>query len=93
MKPHNYNKKIIVIRREKTIIKLILAFFPDLYIHNIHFTVDDNTADIIMKVIFLTDLDRLIAIGGKHGTYIKSVNQIFNEYIYPIKIECEVGPI
>ena len=46
-----------------------------------------------MKVIFLTDLDRLIAIGGKYGTYIKSVNQIFNEYIYPVKIECEVGNI
>jgi hypothetical protein len=87
------NKKMMVIRREKTIIRLILAFFPDLYIHNINFTIDDKTADIIMKVIFLTDLDRLIAIGGKYGTYIKSVNQIFNEYIYPVKIECEVGNI
>ena len=87
------NKKIMVIRREKTIIRLILAFFPDVYIHRIFFTIDDTNADIIMKVIFLTDLDRLIAIGGKNGTYIKLVNQIFNKYIYPLKLQCEVGSL
>jgi hypothetical protein len=93
MKVINSNRKLMLIRSEKTIIRLIFAFFPDIYIHNIYFTIDDKTADIIMKVILLTELDRLIAIGGKNGTYIKSVNQIFNKYIYPLKIQCEVGSL
>jgi transcription antitermination factor NusA-like protein len=86
------NKKILVIRLEKTIAKMVFGFFPDVYIHNLNLEIDKNTGDIIVTVILLTDLDRLIAIGAK-GNYIKAVNEIFNKYIFPMKVKCEVGKI
>lgn len=86
------DKKILVIRLEKTIAKMVFGFFPDVYIHNLNLGIDKNTGDIIVTVILLTDLDRLIAIGAK-GNYIKAVNEIFDLYIYPVKIRCEIGRI
>ena len=86
------NKKLLVIRLEKTIAKMVFGFFPDVYIHNLDLEIDKNTGDIIITVILLTYEDRLIAIGAK-GNYIKAVNEIFEKYIYPVKIKCEVGGI
>ena len=86
------NKKLLVIRLEKTIVKLIFGFFPDVYIDDIIFEIDNKTADINMIVIVLTDEDRKIAIGAK-GSYIKAVNEVFDNYIFPVKIICKVGKL
>jgi hypothetical protein len=84
------NKKLLVIRLEKTIAKMVFGFFPDVYIHNLDLEIDKNTGDIIITVFLLTYEDRLIAIGAK-GNYIKAVNEIFDKYIFPVTIKCEVG--
>ena len=86
------NKKLLIIRLEKTIAKMVFGFFPDVYIHNLILEIDNNTGDIIITAVLLTYEDRLIAIGAK-GNYIKAVNEIFDKYIYPVKIECKVGQI
>jgi hypothetical protein len=86
------SKKLLVIRLEKTIAKMVFGFFPDVYIHNLDLEIDNNTGDIIITVVLLTYEDRLIAVGAK-GNYIKAVNEIFEKYIYPVKIKCEVGQI
>ncbi|MFX1322383.1 MAG: hypothetical protein ACFFAQ_12150 [Promethearchaeota archaeon] len=82
----------MIIRLEKTIIKLIFGFFPDVYIYDIIFEIDNKTADINMIIIVLTDKDRKIAIGAK-CSYIKAVNEVFDNYIFLVKIKCEVGEL
>ncbi|MFX0043093.1 MAG: hypothetical protein ACFE8L_09285 [Candidatus Hodarchaeota archaeon] len=84
------SKKILVIRLEKTIVKMVFGFFPDVYIHNLDLEIDKNTGDIIITVFLLTYEDRLIAIGA-NGNYIKAVNEIFDKYIFPVKIKCKVS--
>lgn len=83
--------KVIIIRAEKTLIKLILSFFPDTYVHEI--TLDkDCTGKIIVNLYFIFYKDRGIAI-GRRGEYIKLVNEIFKndielEYDDDIEIRC-----
>ena len=84
--------KVIIIRAEKTLIKLILGFFPDTYVHEI--TLDkDSTGKIIVNLYFIFYKDRGIAI-GRRGEYIKLVNEIFKneielEYDVDIEIRCQ----
>ncbi len=85
------NNKVIIIRKEKTLIKLILGFFPDTYVHQI--TLDqDCTGKIFINLHFIFYEDRGIAI-GRRGEYIKLVNEIFKEdiekeYPYDFEIRC-----
>jgi len=73
------NNKVIIIRAEKTLIKLILGFFPDTYVHEI--TLDkDCTGKIFVNLHFIFYEDRGIAI-GRGGEYIKLVNEIFKKDI------------
>lgn len=73
------NNKVIIIRAEKTLIKLILGFFPDTYVHEI--TLDkDCTGKIFVNLHFIFYEDRGIAI-GRRGEYIKLVNEIFKKDI------------
>ena len=85
------NNKVIIIRAEKTLIKLILGFFPDTYVHEI--TLDtDRTGKVIVNLHYIFYEDRGIAI-GRGGEYIKLVNEIFKkdvelEYDYDFEIRC-----
>ena len=86
------NNKVIIIRAEKTLIKLILGFFPDTYVHEI--TLDmDCTGKIFVYLHFIFYEDRGIAI-GRRGEYIKLVNEIFKkdielEYDDDFEIRCK----
>jgi superfamily II DNA or RNA helicase len=82
------DKKVLIIRAEKTLIKLIFGFFPDVTIHDIEFLVDDYSDKTIVNVFFYTYEERAIAIGRK-GEYIKVLNSILNDYLFPIKISCK----
>lgn len=89
------DKKLIIIRAENTLIKLLIGFFPDLYIHNIEIEMNIFTGKRYIVVGVLSYEERAIAIGCK-GDYIKAVNKLFENYIIfenngtPIKIECKV---
>jgi len=72
------NRKILVIRAETTLIKLIFSFFDDIYIHNVR--TNENQKRTIVDVLFLSNKDRAVAV-GKEGKYIKSVNYLFRNYI------------
>lgn len=82
------DKKVLIIRAEKTLIKLIFGFFLDVAIHDIEFLLDDHSDKIIVNVLFYTYEERAIAIGRK-GDYIKALNSILNDYLFPIKISCK----
>ena len=89
------NHKILIIRSENILINLLFGFFPDTYIHDVKLEFNEDIGMKIVHVQFLSYEERGIAIGGK-GDYIKTVNQIFENYIEfekqfpPIKIQCEV---
>ena len=72
------NRKILVIRAETTLIKLIFSFFDDIYIHNIQ--KNENPRRNIIDILFLSNKDRAVAV-GKKGKYIKTVNYLFKNYI------------
>ena len=91
-------KKILIIREEPTLIRLIFSFFEDTYIHNV-MLIEGSTRDII-NVLFLFDRDRAVAV-GIDGSYIKAVNSIFRNYItlnypfnknesYPLEVRCNL---
>jgi len=89
------NKKILFIRSETTLIKLLFSFFPDTYIHDIAIHIVESTAEILITIYFLLYEDRGIAV-GRGGKYIKVINQIFEDYVVlekfyknPIKISCD----
>ena len=91
-------EKILIIRAENTLIRLIISFFPDTYIHDI--TLDNgleknvNNKKNIITLLFIFYKDRGIAI-GRSGGYINVVNEIFEKYIFfedystPIEIKCD----
>jgi len=90
------NKKILIIRDERTLLRLLYNFFPDPYVHDIRVyrNVYSGKKDTIVG--FLSFVERGIAIGCK-GEYIKAVNKLFENYIFfdnddsfPINIKCEV---
>ena len=91
------DKKVLVIRAEQTLIKLLFSFFPDTYIHDILLNFNDKNNEKIISVNFLSFEERGIAV-GRNGDYIKSVNEIFQKYVnfresfyddFKIKIQCE----
>ncbi len=89
----NLESKILIIRAEKVLIKLLFGFFPDPYIHDLKLVNEQNGSKTII-VYFLSFKDRGIAIGRK-GKYIKAINEIFEKFVIledvetPIKIKCE----
>ncbi|MFX0070278.1 MAG: hypothetical protein ACFFAO_04225 [Candidatus Hermodarchaeota archaeon] len=88
------NKKILIIRSESTLIKLLFSFFPDTYIHDITLTINEDGEKVI-NVLFLFYKDRGIAV-GKSGNYIKLLNEVFRKYVQlenngtPLKIKCDL---
>jgi len=95
------NKKILIIREESTLIRLVFSFFEDVYIHNV-MLIESPTVDII-DVLFLFKKDRAVAV-GIDGGYIKAVNYIFRNYIsfnypfnkiesYPVELRCSLTTI
>jgi hypothetical protein len=95
------NKKILIIREETTLIRLIFSFFEDVYIHNV-ILIENPTKDII-DVLFLFKKDRAVAV-GIDGAYIKTVNYIFRNYIsynypfnkiqgFPVELRCSLTKI
>lgn len=89
----NLERKILIIRAEKVLIKLLFGFFPDPYIHDLKLVNKQNGSKTVI-VYFLSFKDRGIAIGRK-GEYIKAINEIFEKFVIledvetPIKIKCE----
>ena len=92
------NRKILLIRAETTLIKLIFSFFDDIYIHNVR--TNKNSKRTIVDVLFLSNKDRAVAV-GKQGKYIKSVNYLFKNHIsihnpiyktgsIPLEIRCSL---
>ena len=91
-------KKILLIRAENNLIKLLFGFFPDPYIHDIKIEINEKKIKTI-TICFISFEERGIAI-GRSGDYIKAVNEIFEKYIIfekkeiPFsKIKCELVKI
>jgi len=95
------NRKILVIRAETTLIKLIFSFFDDIYIHNVQ--KNENPKRNIIDILFLSYKDRAVAV-GKKGTYIKTVNYLFKNFIsfknhikksgsIPLELRCSLTSI
>lgn len=95
-------KKVLFIRNENELIKLLFSFFPDTYIHDVQISwifssdfVDSTIKEILISIYFLSYEDRGIAV-GKKGSYIQTVNKLFRHFIYvqneeyPIRIECNL---
>ena len=90
-------KKVIMIRAENTLIKLLFGFFPDPYIHDIKIEINDINGKKIktITICFLSFEERGIAI-GRRGNYINAVNKLFKNYVIfknqniPIEIKCEL---
>ena len=90
-------KKVVMIRAENTLIKLLFSFFPDPYIHDIKIEINEENGKKIKTIIiyFLSFEERGIAI-GRRGAYIKAVNEIFEKYIIyekkalPINLKCKL---
>ncbi|MHA1687846.1 MAG: hypothetical protein ACTSUN_00665 [Promethearchaeota archaeon] len=85
-----FNKKVLIVRNETTLMNLLHELFPDTYIHDLRFD-NENT----ISVCFLTWEERGIAC-GTNGDYIKTVNQLFKHHIHFEKpvgeliIKCEL---
>jgi hypothetical protein len=95
------SKKILIIREEPTLIRLIFSFFEDTYIHNVRLN-EGPTRDII-NVLFSFNKDGAVAV-GIDGRYIKAVNYIFRNYItlnyrfnkfesYPLELKCSLTTV
>jgi hypothetical protein len=94
-----YKKKILIIRAEKTLIRLIFTLFQDTYIHDVRLILN-NSNKIIILLEFLNEQDKIIAVGNK-GSYIKTVNTLIDSYLsyhicskiskkIPIEIKCGI---
>jgi len=95
------SRKLLVIRAETTLIKLIFSFFDDIYIHNVR--TNENPKRDMVDVLFLSNKDRAVAV-GKEGKYIKTVNYLFKNYIsfknpvkktgcIPLELRCSLTTI
>ncbi len=90
-------KKILIIRAENNLIRLLFGLFPDPYIHDIKVEINEcngiNTKTIV--IYFVTFEERGIAI-GRRGDYIKAVNELFKRFVIfesqniPFHIKCEL---
>ena len=91
----NLASKVLIIRAEKKLIKLLFGFFPDLYIHDIDFAICKHSGRVNATIFFLSFEERGIAV-GRNGEYIKAINKIFEKHIifqdevHSIKIKCEL---
>ncbi|MBD3253990.1 MAG: hypothetical protein GF383_02805 [Candidatus Lokiarchaeota archaeon] len=89
------HKKVLFIRRVSTVGKLLFAFFPDLYVHDIEVEKVETQKRKIFKIYLLTWDCRGIAL-GRGGSYIKAINEIFSRYItiedafYSFKLNCDI---
>lgn len=87
------NKKVMIIKSESSLIRLLFSLFPDTYIHDVIVDINESGTRVI-TILFYFYKDRGIAI-GRNGTYIKIINSIFDEYVYlesyntPIEIKCD----
>jgi len=97
------NKKVLIIREELSLGRLLFSLFQDTYIHDIQLDHTGGSSKKIMKIMFLVDRDRAIAIGND-GNYIKTINFMFEYYIdfkyydnkvikIPLEIRCELAKI
>lgn len=89
-------KKLLIIRDEKTLLRLLYNFFPDPYVHDIIVHRNVYSGKIEIVVGFLSFVERGIAIGCR-GEYIKAVNKLFEKNVsfgenkgFPVNIKCEV---
>lgn len=90
-------RKVILIRAENVLIKLLFSFFPDPYIHDIKIEIvkKDKKEFKTIIICFLSFEERGIAIGRK-GDYIKAVNDLIEKFIIfeketiPLRIKCEM---
>ena len=89
------NKKVLIIKSESTLIRLLFSLFPDTYIHDIILNIDEYGRKIITLIFYFYE-DRGIAIGTS-GNYIKIINRIFDEYILLeksnglLEIKCDIN--
>ncbi|MFX1405990.1 MAG: hypothetical protein ACFFBW_03480 [Promethearchaeota archaeon] len=93
------NKKIIILREESTLIRLLFSFFQDTNIYDIILGQHGNSDKKLVRILYCINKDRAIAIGN-NGVYIKTINFLFNNYInfryynnihmkIPMEIRCE----
>jgi hypothetical protein len=90
-------KKVVIIREEEVMVKLLFALFPDCFIFDLKIEINLETRKREIIVGVLSFIERGIAIGC-NGDYIKAVNNIFKNYViyeknstnFPINIKCEV---
>jgi len=88
------NRKIIIIRIEKTLINILFSFFPDLNIENIKIEFGKQSSKREISIYFLFFEERGIAI-GRNGDYIRVVNEIFENYVVfenqnaPLIVRCK----
>ena len=88
------NRKIMIIRIEKTLINMLFSFFPDLNIDNIKTEFGNQSGKKEISLYFLFFEERGIAI-GRNGDYIRAVNEIFEKYAVfdnknaPLKVRCK----
>jgi len=91
--------KVIIISVERTLIKQIFSFFPDIYIHDIKLNAEENKKYYCITIFFLSYKERGIAIGNGGG-YIDAINEIFKNHIilkgnfinnFKIKIQCDLA--
>ena len=71
-------KKILIIREETTLIKLVFSFFEDVYIHDV--LLIERTTGAVIDIMQLFKKDRAVALGIDSAN-IKTINYIFRNSI------------
>ncbi|MGV9173212.1 MAG: hypothetical protein ACOC44_01240 [Promethearchaeia archaeon] len=72
-------KKVLIIRNETNLLKLLFGFFPDIFIDDIRIKIQEEGDLMVIIVKLLTYRERMIAIGAD-GQYIKILNEIINRF-------------
>ncbi|MEJ2251729.1 MAG: hypothetical protein P8Y97_18980 [Candidatus Lokiarchaeota archaeon] len=82
-------------RNEQNFIRMLFSFFPDTYIHDIIFSLDEEKKQLNIELFFLTGEEYGIA-SGTSGLYVQVVNLIFNRSIknpnfkFSVNIQCKL---
>lgn len=88
-------RKVIIVRNEQNFIRMLFSFFPDTYIHDIIFSLDEEKKQLNIELFFLTGEEYGIA-SGTSGLYVQVVNLIFNRSIknpnfkFSVNIQCKL---